>query len=99
MKEKKYVHRKVTNQSNFLIQLPYVTGVLVRTRKKQRVDGPTSHAYQTEPPGMLSASNKQASKFQEKRHVWPQIPRSEPLLASYMGTWEGLSPSSGITCL
>lgn len=94
MKEKKYVHRKVTNQSNFLIQLPYVTGVLVRTRKKQRVDGPTSHAYQTEPPGMLSAS-----KFQEKRHVWPQIPRSEPLLASYMGTREGLSPSSGITCL
>lgn len=61
MKEKKYIHRKVTNQSDFLIQLPHVTGVLVRTRKKQRVDGWKSHAYQTDLPGMLLASNKQAS--------------------------------------
>ena len=66
MKEKKYIHRKVTNQSDFLIQLPYMTGVLVRTRKKQRVDGWKSHAYQTELPRMLLASNKQASNSRRR---------------------------------
>lgn len=33
---KKYIHRKVTNQSDFLIQLPHVTGVLVRTQKETK---------------------------------------------------------------
>lgn len=66
MKEKKYIHRKVTNQSDSLIQVPYMTGFLVRTRKKQRVDGPKSHAYQTELPGMLSASNKHASNSRRR---------------------------------
>lgn len=39
MKEKKYIHRKVTHQSDFLPQLPNVTGVLLGTRGKQNVDG------------------------------------------------------------
>lgn len=39
MKEKNYIRRKVTNQSDFLTQWPYVTGVLLRTGRKQNTDG------------------------------------------------------------
>lgn len=39
MKEKKYIHRKVTNQSDFLIQLLDVTWCSSQNTKEQRVDG------------------------------------------------------------
>lgn len=60
MKEKKYIRRKVTNQSDFLTQWPYVTGVLLRTGRKQKADGQNT-MLSRQSCDKLSASGKQAS--------------------------------------
>lgn len=52
MKEKKYIHRKVTNQSDFLTQLPYVTGVPLRTRIPCLSDRAAWHALRLKQTGL-----------------------------------------------
>lgn len=87
MKEKKYIHRKVTNQSDFLTRF-YVTGVLLRTREKQRVEGPKHRAYQTALPSPLSASTRQAS---DSRRSWTVV-------KFLTQTVSGVPPGSGGAC-
>lgn len=61
MKEKKYIRRKVTNQSDFLTQWPYVTGVLLRTGRKQKVDGQNTMLSRRSSP---TSSQPQANRLQ-----------------------------------
>lgn len=77
MKEKKYIHRKVTHQSGFLTQLYYVAGVLLRAKEReQRVGGQKHHAYQTQLLSTLSLKET-GFRLQKQRDTCGQIPHSE----------------------
>lgn len=97
MKEKKYIHRKVTNQSDFLTQFLYGTGVLLRTRNKQGTwPGQKDHARQS----FQARSQPKINRLQipgAEGHAW-----SNPSLTTSSGAphWdhECLSPLSRTAC-
>lgn len=88
MKEKKYIHRKVTNQSDFLIGLPHVTGISCsENRENKRWMAGVQCIRQT---WNNVASNKQLIQ----RGVCGRIHSQEQFRSCLVGTNECLSPTS-----
>lgn len=92
MKEKKYIHRKVTNQSDFLTQFLYVTGVLLRTRKKQGTwPGQKHHTCQSQPAHSQPQTNR--LQIPEAEALGGKILHSQQVVESTLGLWVSVTPT------